>query len=400
MTTWSLLVGLIYVLWQLIPELTPIRENVDLIAYTIQLYSYMQITVILTIDIFRTSWQPSKIGQFGFRVSLTDEINISLLRFIALVILGIFLPLAGLHYSNAHFSNPYRSWLSIQGMIDIGILLPFFVLVVIVLSGLKIYQNKTGYPSPISLVAQGKSASSLNLYLFFPITVLLWMGNAVCVYLVLQSLPADSAGQVLRVSIDSMLVTLILLILLTSTRSDRTSERLEALERDIVLHNLEQDKIRERIQDELLGYEAGEWLRNKVSQVRQKAEQIRDVTGKAVELKQTILEINPEFTHEQLGRVADYTSRLKKLTIEYNDDFDRLGKWINFNIQMVRIYKDSSLTNLFNDVYRSLSEVHEGISRDVNIAVHEVEAAIKEVNAKRQKIGLPTFTIASSAKPA
>ncbi|MDO8926559.1 MAG: hypothetical protein Q7U94_06590 [Sideroxyarcus sp.] len=397
-TTWSLLVALIYVVWQLIPEVPLIKADSVLIAYVVQLYGYMQITAILTIDLFRTSLQPVRRGQFGFRISLFEEKNISLIHLIALLALGLLLPTAGLHYSNEYLGIAYSSWPRIQGAINTFILLPFLLLTVIVFSVLKIYQSKTEYPSPLILVAQGNGANGLNRYIFFPISLLLWIGNAICIYLVIQSLPSDFFSQILRVSLDSMLLILIISALLTSTKIDNTSARLEALERDIVLHELDTHTVRERIQDELLGHEAGEWLRNRVLQVRQKAESVREVTQQALELKKTILEINPEFTHEQFGRVADYTTKLQKLTTEYNGNFESLGKWLIFSIQMIKVYKDTSLENLLNDVHKQLSEVNENIKKDVINAVHEVGVAMSEVNTKRHEMGLPIIALPTWVK--
>lgn len=379
-TTWSLLVALIYVAWQLIPEFGKIHGKPEQFAYAAGLYSYLQLASIFVFIMLTIPFKTSKRGQFGYRINVFQE-GRDTHRWIAYISLTLLLPLACQHYA-ADFLPPINiKLISIQNQINTYALLFLSVTFAVVEIVVSIFQKSSELPLPFIFVSQGDKVGKVALRIMWVLAMLLGVGNALCAFYFAQLIPLDSFAQILQFSFDFMLAILILAMLLRVTRIDETSVRLEALERDVILYTLDQNIIRERIQEELLGYEAGEWLRKRISNVRFKAAQVCEIARQADELKADVQKINPEYIMEQQGRVMNYSNMLNSLFNEYLAEYNKLDKWLNSVNNLARVYSDQSFSSLLKEVHNQLSEVRNEIGATVPKALSNIKATTSEIEA-------------------
>jgi len=377
-TTWGLLVAFIYVCWQIIPELGKVQACADGIAYAAGLLGYMQLAVIFTIVLIDIPWQTTERGKFGHRISMYRAAQYPQ-RGVLVLLLTMILPIVCQQYGASVLSPNLGKWLYFQNIFNTVVLISIFIAIILVVVAISYYRARSEFPSPIAFVAQGRNAEKWGSAVFWILALILSVGNILSLYLYAQAIPPASVVVLLQFSFDVLLVILILVMLLKATSVDETSTRLEALERDAVLHGLEQTTIRERIQEELLGFEAGEWLRKKISLVRSKASRVCEIAHQSNQVLKEIQDINPEYVLEQQGRINHYIDTLTTLFDEYRLEFDKFEKWLNSVQPTAAIYKDAPIMSLLMDVRNQLGEVRKEIGAEVPQALSNMKTALSKV---------------------
>lgn len=381
-TTWGLLVALVYVVWELIVEYGKVRGNSEEVAYTVGLLSYMQVACLGAFIFFTTPLQRVKRGRFALRIWLLESDGYPQ-HWIAYLSLSLLLPLLCQLYVAGHLPLDGAGFVGIQNQINKWCISGLWLLLV----GVGIYigfaQRKSDFPLPLALVVQSERAEQTSQIFHGVVALELFAGNMWCIYLLNQTMPPDFLVPVFRCAFDGLLVVLITVVLLRTSRSDQVAVRLEALERDLVLYGLDSKAVRERIQEELLGYEAGEWLRNRISLVRDKANSVCKMAMESDALIVEIKQISSEYVLEKQGRVKNFLNKLSELAIDYADEVSKFDKWLDSVERGISVYNDPSIVSLLKEVRDQLKEVREQLAVEATKAKNNLLAALEADNQKQ-----------------
>ena len=371
-TTWALLIAMIYLIWNSIPQVNILRNDLDALKVVLVQYSHVHVFLIAGILLLSNSAR-SPIKNFDYRISVRSISSYVTLFTTIFVIL--ILPTYTTHYV-LHSGIALNKIQTYQLMINKWFLLILSVLTLIILALVTVYQKFTGYPLPLLLPQkQPKSASvSITKVLLVILLIELLAGN---LYTLIDNYYQTSTiklTEVTTLAFNLSLFSFALIFLLRRQSAQITLSNLERLERDIIIHRIEENEIKQRLEEEFLEHELGEWLKLKLSEVRQKADSLLQQSQEADQFCEDYNELEQGLRYEKFGRMQEYMDKLKTKLNEYIEKFNRLWKWLDFAMQIPNIKTDSYLIEILSNTTKDLNDIRKEVCDKVKSAIGKIEA--------------------------
>jgi hypothetical protein len=184
----------------------------------------------------------------------------------------------------------------------------------------------TKFPSPPIPHSLGRSQGFAN-GIGNLLTLEILVGNTI---LVLASVPGSNATEIAiaRTAFAGALFILGFLMLWNLRTAEVRVDAFDALERDILFHDVCVDDAKKRIADEYLGHEMGDWLRARLYSLKLTAENLISMAKDADKAMIDIESINVTYTAERKSRLNNYLKKIETTFDEYDKECDKLLKWL------------------------------------------------------------------------
>lgn len=372
-TTWALLIGMIYLIWNSIPQLNILRNNLDALKVVLIQYSHVHVFLIGGIPLLSNSAR-SPIKNFDYRISVRSIS--SYVTFFTTIFVILILPTYATHYV-LHSDIALNKIQTYQLTINKWFLLILSVSTLIILALVTVYEKFTGYPFPLLLPTRQPKSVSVIKALLVILFIELLAGN---LYALIDNYFQTSTiklTEVTTLAFNLSLFSFALILLLRRQSAQITLSNLERLERDIIIHRIEETEIKQRLEEEFLEHELGEWLKLKLSEVKQKADSLLQQSQEADEFCTDYSELGQGLRYEKFGRMHEYEDNLKTKFNEYIEKFNRLWKWLDFAMQIPTIKTDSYLIEILSKTTKDLNEIRKEVCDKVESAIGKIEALKK-----------------------
>ena len=361
-TFWAVLVGIVYVSWEVLDLISKLSNFQEIGIYIYYAFGLVHL-VLLTICIFISSKSPDfRRKSFDYRV--TNNRNMSLKTAI-LLLLTLGLPLFCV-YQSFQLGN-LTAFQLLQLEINYWTLLIFLSLFLFAMFFEFFMRLKTKFPLVSDLELSRNSLIFRGLVFLFSLLVFeIFVGNF---YIVVTELSNPENAIKYKLVLNVSLISYGLYFLLKKSEKDEYLSRLVKLERDVIMHNLDEDQIVKRLGDEFLGNYIGDWIEDLLREIRQKSDAAVQFSKKSDEVIKDINALDEGHQYEKQGRSNEYHSELKKLSSAFIDDIDPLIEWLEkVNVQL-KFCDDEFMKSL---VVSSLKELKLTLGK-VKRGVEEVE---------------------------
>lgn len=189
------------------------------------------------------------------------------------------------------------------------------------------------------------------------------------------------------------LISFALVILLYKYKTQESLYNLERLERDIIIHKIDESEIKMRLQEEFLGHEIGEWLTNELKNLKSKAELAIDfykkaehfctdeykdsITKKFEESIVNLKDKNPKIIEEKASEFIkkDYEifrSELNKVFDNYLNKYKSLSHLLNVSLLSFQD-RDPYLKEILSNTLKDVSDVMNDISTQGDNTKEKIE---------------------------
>jgi hypothetical protein len=379
LTRWGVVIAIVYIAWNLIGAYPKIIDDQLLIQTTILLYGFMLLSIDFLKDLISISSGINTSSKYSSRITGTGFIN-SFSFLPTIFLLGVFPFLSQMRIGNviqaASRWNQYGLYIAAQTKINLSIVGIFVIGTIIFAIASWIYEIKKGYPFPITFMVMEKKSPRRERLLFAFVAIEMGFGNAIAAYLTVNLLPSNSIANVLTFSLDIALLSFAINFLFRSqSESDRIA-KINELERDIVFHDIPVDEIRNRLQEDFLGHELGEWLRNRVNQVRLEAVSLNQMSEKTKELRAALEALPQDLQYERSGRLDDYMTKLDSQFNTYNKKIRLLLDWLNIVISRSGTYKPNTIA-ILKEIFDDLKTINELTTTKSRTAIAELKEIIQ-----------------------
>lgn len=367
-TAWALCGAIIYIVWQTVPLYSQINKIPNSAYLSFFLVGHMLAFMVGAWLLFNFLVKREFHSEFDHRLE-RDMSGADAMFIAAIAMFQVGFPAA----INAQALDSAYSLIHLQFIYKInayglGILL---ALVVISLPILLLYKKHTGY-FPVTGLKQrkGKLISAISVSADIAPMALVPI-NIYGIYATVLESPPDQFTPIFLTAFNTALVIWALTLLMKSYRATNSLALFEKLERDIIMHNLSDAQIRDRLEAEYLGQELGAWIGTQVALIRNHA---TDLDSFCVTIDERIKEIkNIEIAHqyERVGRIRSITDGLRKRVNTLAEAWKPFQRWLTYTNLMART--DSYAENHIKSALTELSELR-------NKATKEAERSLKVLN--------------------
>jgi hypothetical protein len=180
-------------------------------------------------------------------------------------------------------------------------------------------------------------------------------------------------------------VVVILRVLTNSLTLSRSLEWLETLERDIVIHDIPINQVKDRLEREYLGSELGSWLQARVEEIKNRAEALERFESEARSKFAEIRTLDSELMFERMGRIEALTISLEKHHQELGALFDPLSKWLRKTYE--NPFQDPHLREVAKRTANDLARVMERATEASRRTIGDFKAMLKELRPTEERRG-------------
>lgn len=377
-TKWGVIIALVYIVWNLIDSYPKVRDDSIAFYSAIFMYGFLQLSVDYFSTFFNLPLGGTNNSKFDIRIRgkgfASEYVN-----YLIIIILMLGLPLLSQFCRDASILNVQSVSTSIR-FIEIQVSINFYALSFLIIATAayllfnSIYERIKRYPSPLIFNSRTKGKKTQYMLMFFSLEMA--FGNAIAFYMLLNYLPLTVLQPVLTFTFDLVLIVLAIKYLSSSTFQNGRIEKISSLERDIIFHELSTDEIKKRIQEEFIGHEFGEWLKNKVNEVRKEAAALHELSEKSIELRAGIEALSKELEYEKNGRLNKFMDELESRYKSYNKKFSPLVNWISIVIANNGNY-EQGLISTIKEVFEDIKVVHDLTVKKTKTTMAEIRAVLK-----------------------
>lgn len=368
-TLWGGAIGIVYVLWNLIDVYPSIRSNSVALQSAILLYAFIQLSIGFSVDLLRSRNRPGSSSEFNIRIRGSGFSNgmhghIGLFLLWGLPFVAIFSSRAANDQSFPPDAYKVIEFMSSFDTYALGIFIAFIVIFFVY--G-QIYEKRTGYPSPytFALLASDTNTNKKLTSVFSAIgsviggagLIILAFGNALAAYMMSSAVEGGVLKNVLVFSFDLALIILAINYLRNIDFQADRLERLNALERDIVFHDLSDEKVRERLQEDLIGHAFGDWLRNKLAEVKHDSDVLVDLVNQVDVFLTEVERLPIDHRFEREGRLDEYLHKIEAASTSYNNKTSALLNWTKAVLESQQSYKSHVVLTL-KSISEELNAMH------------------------------------------
>lgn len=368
-TKWVLIAALVTIVWLSIPLLEPIRQK-GLFPVLLGVYLHTHFALCFLTYIILPPDSRKIFGKLDFRIRI-DKPQPSLKFFSIFTPLFVFPVLAGLHV--ICFGETFTKLQNNLIMLNI-ITVGTFTLFLLIANAFQIRQiSKDGYPTHFQFEKGQTSGTEFISRVIFGVFFVLALGNVWGWFLIFLKPPPSNFTEVLNLGFNLSLISFLLFKLIISSQDNLLISELDNLERDIILHNLEGEEIKRRLEYSFFGQEIGSWLEDKLNNVKDKSENLLRKSRSVDDFIAEIKAIDPSMTLEIKGRIDRYNDQIEADLDQYAKDSSALAIWLRNAIDMNQKFMEEHLIKMMEKTIEDLY----GISEEVRIAVKKTTGKMR-----------------------
>lgn len=357
-TRWALILAIIYVSWNLIDNYSTVRSSPLGIHAIFFLYGLLYLAIVYFKDLVNFRSEPGG-SRYNLRVSVNNPLGDIVSSSIWLG-LDLGLPILSQVSRDESIYNvaPYeilRKVVDLQAVANIWVLGAIVAVMILVVPIVSISERSSRIPSYLPFLAAYKSNWAKVMWV--AVFVELAIGNTVAAYVVISALPAGDLHGILTCSFDLAVIAVALISLIAAQSESNRTRGIELLERDIVFHDLSTEQIRNRIQQEFIGHEIGEWLTIKLDEVRKLAAEVEKLADGVADLELELKKLPPNLLFERHGRIAEYSNKLNAASQKYNDKITPLMNWLNAVRAAPGKGNSAEVASVLEDIFNKLTSI-------------------------------------------
>jgi len=321
-TAWALGIAILYLLLQALPSIAKLKYSIiQLDAFIVFLTHTMGILVAgkwlhLSLNC------ESKFTKFDYRFlkrnpTRTISIALSFLLVEGIYLFGSMMAILSSYSIEELKHGLFFNTINIQlkgfeyGLFMFSaILFGVFLIALIFFSyqSLKDFKENDFYPSIHSLRKKTASAS-----IFDCIIVFLLFLNALYIFSPTINVGIDEYEELVLLSFQLGLALFGASYYLKNFIHANTLDLLNKLERDIVLHNISEEEIKLKLQEEYYGNEFQGWVAEQIAEIKEKSVELNDQLNMMGSFKRDLTLISKELKFERTGRIENYKKNIESL---------------------------------------------------------------------------------------
>ncbi len=357
MTYWAILAGVIYTGWHFLKTVAEVPASSYSNTGFYLAFSQTHLA-ILSISLLIRKGAPSRDKKkLDYRVWRDDEGFLEVSVFSLAFLLPLF-------FTTMKARSEDSERLLFIGQMDINFWLIVFLLFCVSAFGVSRYIafSKNRLP-PVTDLTTGTSKFNSISYLIINLILLeVFLGNALNVVALVYGSSQSSLVQ--TAALDLSLIISGLFMLFLQGQGKEYLNGLARLERDIVIHDISEREIIERLQDDHLGRYVGDWLEQLIRGLREKGEVLSKESERVDELIAEVDAIDVAYSKERSGRIREYLHGLDEKSSSYEDTAQPLLAWLKEASRQFSLHRDSFMLSV------------------VESSVEEIEASSKEVHER------------------
>lgn len=377
-TKWGVVIGVVYITWHFIDAFSGIASNYLAIHLAIFMYGLIYLSIDSFSDFFRSYTSLRKTSKFNLRIRGNSVGNMeNNVPFLLLVfVLPIISFLGRDEYIYEKLGWPLiGAFVEAQTMINLYYLSFTFITVGLFIVVSLYYEEKKGFPTPISIIAHTKGDSSL---LFLKVlSIELALGNAIAAYFILTCISQATLKPVLICSFDAALISLALIYLSHQRAQSSRIDQILSLERDVVFHDLSDEEIKFRIQEEFIGHEFGDWLNSKVTEIRVETSKLIESAEAAISESAEIIALPETLIYERSGRVSKLLDNLEAGFNSYKSKVEPLLDWMRPIASSSGTYDKHIVETIFK-IFGELKKINEDTHAKMQEAMLTLRPIVKK----------------------
>jgi hypothetical protein len=367
MTSWAVLAGVIYAIWHLLDYVSemPIKDSSGIEI----LYAFSQIYMAIISLNFLVSQSHSGRNKknLDYRIFQGDDGVVQVLV-VSLFILG--LPLSAILATSIidmeGLPFPYQADVNFWVIVILSVLIGIYSI-----SRIRAHMNNK-LPH-IAGIFGGESLlhriSSFFLYILF---LEMLIGNVANIaYSIFSHM---NYVYVYVVAFDIALIVFGLIVLYRNSITQRSLSRMACLERDIVIHNLSDDQILDRLQDEFLGSYVGDWLERLIKEIKEEGASLSQHALSVDDLISEVNLIDSSYEKERKGRINDFLVDIENRFDRYDRKISPLLAWLKEASVHASMHKDQFVKSI---VLSSADDLGQN-SKDAGKKVKDALAKLRE----------------------
>lgn len=154
------------------------------------------------------------------------------------------------------------------------------------------------------------------------------------------------------------------------------------LERDIVIHGLPPEKIKSRLEEEIIGTEIAEWARDRINEAKSKQNELDEYLNKVTEKIDAIKELDNSLVFEKLGRLSECTNELKSKSHALDTIMTKL---LNWSSDYNKISKDPYILDVVDSIISELRDLFNKTKEKSEKTMCSIELLADEISAKQKR---------------
>lgn len=303
MTFWAILAGMVYVVWQLLQELSGLEVGQLSIFELYHSFGQIYLAVLSMSILIAFGGRSNSKRDLDYRVFREDGSNITII-ILMLIFLGI--PLYAVYQSmNSESISTFISWQSTVNFWSLAIILSISTIYFLY----EFFAGKDrGFPPVATLISGSSNLTRVPNMLIALLFLEVFVGNVVNIAVDVYG--SINVAKMHAAAFDTTLLMFGCFLLFRSGKTDERLDRFARFERDIIVHNISEKEILERLQDDYLGRYVGDWISDILLEVKEKAEALVEKSDGCDDLINDVNAIDEEYERERNGRVSDYLDEL------------------------------------------------------------------------------------------
>lgn len=361
-TSWAVLAGITYLIFQLtgIVSQSSILEQSKVYFY--YAFSQIHLSILASYFILNSNRKAYKKEIFDYRIVKNEQPSI---KFAIIIILNIALPLYCSKVSrNIQVNGLLRE---IQQQINYWSLLSIIIFIIIIVLQIFLKHKDSNMPPPIGAMQLNNIWFKIFAFLFYTLFFILLTANIN--YIFSDIYGNNLNGAIYTAALDVSLIFFGLTILIKKSYSTEYLSRLTNLEMDIVIHEISEKEITDRLQYELLGHYIGDWIEKLLIDLQKQADNLIKLSENSDKIINEIKDIDEKYTIERQGRTKEHITNLKNSLNSYNNSLNPLISWLKEAELQSSINKDEFIHSLVSSSLYELKSSSNTVEEKVKKAL-------------------------------
>ncbi|MCH7501412.1 MAG: hypothetical protein IH886_15675 [Nitrospinae bacterium] len=362
-TLWAFTIALVYIVWSSVPYIPKVINDNNQVNLILGIFCHLFPILIFSAILIAAETNIGIRRLFDYRIPLNTERykfgNLFLILFIfALPLLG------NTFYLLKGYSAISKFEVNVL-IVNIIFFLIFYLIIIFYVFKIFWEAIKTGLPSPLEINTQPATAK-LRLLMVI-IFLILVAGN---IYSLLGILHQSLPYSFIEISLLGFNATLIIFFLPNFYYlffSHYSLKSLENLERDILLHQIEEGEIKTRLEEELFGQEIGSWLSEKIKEVKKEAEIFLEEINNFDDFKNEIEGLDPNLRFEKKERIKEKEKITKDKYDRYRNTSLKISQWLGNWVKYGSLDSDEYLQEVFRKNLKELERIRDNLSEIVKL---------------------------------
>ncbi|MBN1005075.1 hypothetical protein [Amphritea pacifica] len=377
MTFWTILAGMIYVVWQLLQTLSDLEVKTSSLSDFYRSFSQIHL-VIISISFLIVLGRKSNVKRdLDYRV-FREEGGVIAVVVLMFIFLGS--PLFAINYIiKFEVVASYFSW---QVMINYYALV-FVVVTLIAGFFYEIFKRKEEQFPPVSTLISDSSALTRAFKTVISLVLIeISIGNSLNT--ITDVYGSDNIAKTQMAAFDISLLIFGCFFLFRNGKTDERLDRLASFERDILVHNLSEKEIIERLQDDFLGKYLGDWISQKLSDIKEKAQVLINHSQGSSEILREVESIDLAYERERTGRVGEYLADLEEKNESYLKSLTPLVNWLEKLSNQAALHKDDIMLVLVKESISDINKSSKDVREEVNCAISNLKGWLEKYSNRAE----------------